>query len=155
MAENIFKKAKAMRKAHPRKFKTWSQYVEAAGKVIHRKTRTRSVAGRSRPAKKKASRPRTRRKSTARSPIRYAGSGSGISTNSKRHTDYNRNKVNISVGALSMGSISNDKKRAKKKIEALIGMEEVKKFKATRKPVKRKIAKKISALKSDYRRLSI
>jgi hypothetical protein len=34
MANNVFKEAKKMRKAHPRKFKKWSQYVKAAGSKV-------------------------------------------------------------------------------------------------------------------------
>lgn len=74
---------------------------------------------------------------------------SGITTRSRTHTDYNRNKVNITVGA-----VNKHKKAARDKLEKLIGQEEVKKFKARFKRVKNKIAKKIAKYKADYRRLS-
>ncbi len=81
---------------------------------------------------------------------RRVGAGSGISTSSRRHTDYNRNKVYVTVGA-----VNKHKKAAKEKLLTLIGREEVKKFTAKLKRVKKKVAKKISKYKSDYRRLSI
>jgi hypothetical protein len=78
-----------------------------------------------------------------------ARESSGITTRSRSHTDYNRNKVNISIGA-----VNKHKKAAREKLEKLIGAEEVKKFKAPLKRIKKKIAKKIAKYKADYRRLS-
>jgi hypothetical protein len=149
----IFKDASKMRKAHPRLCKTWQGYVDKATD-LHNKKKRKSSVGSMRPKKKKAMPAKKRhahhaKKTMHRRSRRHVGE-SGISTNSRRHTDYNRNKVNITVG-----SINKDKKRAREKIEHLIGKEEVKRFKATRKPAKKKIGKKISALKADYRRLCL
>jgi hypothetical protein len=151
----IFQEASKLRERHPRMFSTWPQYVQHIT-AIHQKRQSRGKSvGRKKPAKKKAPMAKRKRHATrAKAHTRRRSHGrvgeSGISTNSRRHTDYNRNKVNITVG-----SINKDKKRARDKIEALIGREEVKRFKAVRKPMKKKIGKKIAALKADYRRLCI
>lgn len=85
-----------------------------------------------------------------RSPRKVIGkSESGVSTRSRVHTDYNRNKVNITVGA-----VNKHKKAAKEKLLILIGHEEVKKFTARLVRHKKKIAKRIAKMKQDYRRLS-
>lgn len=79
---------------------------------------------------------------------------SGVSTNSRKHTDYNRNRVSIHGSKnITVGSIAKDVKAAKTKILHLIGKKAQELFKATRKPVKRKITKKITALKQQYNRL--
>jgi hypothetical protein len=97
--------------------------------------------------RKAAKKPAARKR---RSPRKAVGkSESGVSTRSRTHTDYNRNKVNITVGA-----VNKHKKAAKEKLLILIGHEEVKKFTARLVRAKRKIAKRIAKLKQDYRRLS-
>jgi len=48
MANNVFKEAKKLRKAHPRKFKKWSQYVKAAGSKLKKgggSKRSKKVSG--------------------------------------------------------------------------------------------------------------
>jgi hypothetical protein len=154
----IVREAKKLKREYPRRFTAWKDYVAQASAIYASKNSGRSPVGhphkkKSAMAKKKkrrAARPagRKRARITRRRTRRVAGSG--ISTSSRRHTDYNRNKVNITVG-----SINRDKKRAREKIEQLIGKKEVQKFKTRRKPAKRKIQKKITALKADYRRLCI
>jgi hypothetical protein len=155
----IVREAKKLRREYPNRFDSWKEYVAQASAIYASKNRGRSPIGRKHPHKKKSTMakrkrhvagPRKRKVSrTTRRRSRRVGE-SGISTNSRRHTDYNRNKVNITVG-----SINKDKRRARDKIEQLIGREEVKKFKTRKVRAKKKIQKKISALKSDYRRLSI
>jgi hypothetical protein len=139
---NVFKDAKKIRSQHPRKFKTWAEYVSYASSHAPRKKKSmpkRKAAPRKkhRPAARQRARPRRR----------IAGE-SGVSTRSRTHTDYNRNKVNITVGA-----VKSHTRIAREKLEHLIGNEEVKKFKAPLKRVKKKIQKKITSYKAAYRRL--
>jgi hypothetical protein len=45
---NVFKEAKKMKRAHPRKFKKWSQYVKAAGSKLKKgggSKRSKKVSG--------------------------------------------------------------------------------------------------------------
>ena len=157
----IVREAKKLRREYPKRFDSWKEYVAQASAIYASKHRGASPVGRKHPPKKKSTMAKRKRRAApakkrktarfthTRRRSRRVGE-SGISTNSRRHTDYNRNKVNITVG-----SINKDKRRARDKIEQLIGKEEIKKFKAQRKPAKRKIQKKITALKADFRRLSI
>lgn len=152
----IIREAKKIRKQYPRRFKKWSEYIAQASAIYASKHKGNSPVGRKHPKKK--SMPRKRASRPKRSPVhrmrkvarRRVGASSGISTSSRRHTDYNRNKVYVTVGA-----VNKHKKAAKDKLLTLIGREEVKKFTAKKVRVKKKIAKKISKYKSDYRRLSI
>ena len=152
----ISKEAKKLRKEYPHRFKTWREYVAQASAIYSSKHKGKSPIGKKKPVKRKVMGTRKRtvarvaKRPTIRKRSRRKVGESGVSTKSRTHTDYNRNKVNITVGA-----VNKHKKAAKEKLLILIGREEVKKFKATRKPAKRKIAKKITCLKSDYRRLSI
>ena len=93
-------------------------------------------------------RKRTASAAKKRKHRRVSGAGTGITTRSKTHTDYNRNKVNITVGA-----VNKHKKIAREKLLHLIGKEEVKKFTAKLKRVKKKVQKRITNLKASYRRL--
>jgi hypothetical protein len=52
-----------------------------------------------------------------------------------------------------LGSVSHHLANAKKILEHKIGVEEMRKFKAAKKSAKNKIAKKISVLKSQYRKV--
>ncbi len=150
----ITKEAQRLKREYPKRFKKWTQYVAQASAIYSSKHGGRSPVGHKRKAPKKKSMPAKkthhRKRSVGRKPARRASSGSGISTNSRRHTDYNRNKVYVTVGA-----VNKHKKAAKEKLLAIIGREEVKKFTAKGVRKKKKIAKKISKYKSDYRRLSI
>lgn len=131
-----------MRRKHPRKFKTWAEYVSHAGRH---------------PVKKVGSRPkrkaRVRPKSRPRPRKRRVGSA-GVSTNSRTHTDYNRNRVSVrSAKNITVGAVNKHKKAAREKLEQLIGKEAVKHFKTVKVRLKKKIAKKISEYKRDYRKL--
>jgi hypothetical protein len=129
-------------------YSTWQKCIDAATAAYNRGV-SRSPKKKSTMAKRKRAAPKPRKITRIRRS-RLHVAGSGISTTSRRHTDYNRNKVNITVG-----SINKDKKRAREKTLLLIEKKEGDKFKAKRKPVKRKIQKQITKLKADYRRLSI
>jgi hypothetical protein len=153
----IIKEAKRLKREYPRRYKKWTQYVSQASAIYSSTHKGKSPVGHKRkPVKKKSmpakkhSRKRSPHHHTRKAGHRRVGAGSGISTNSRRHTDYNRNKVYVTVGA-----VNKHKKAAKEKLLTLIGREEVKKFTAKLKRVKKKVAKKISKYKSDYRRLSI
>ncbi len=95
------------------------------------------------------------KRSVTRSPKRKARKRvAGVSTNSRKHTDYNRNRVMIRGSKnITVGSIAKDMKAAKDKILHLIGRKSQELFKAVRKPVKKKISKKITELKRQYNRL--
>lgn len=161
--QNIFTIASDLRKKYPTMFKTWQKYVQEAKKInrqfqgkkkvkvspkIRKEAKKISLNGlykkKSMPAKRK----RAPRRKAGHRPRKRIGE-SGVSTKSRTHTDYNRNKVNITVG-----SVNKDKKRARDKLEHLIGKEVVKQFKAKKKPLKKRIGKKITKLKSEYRRLA-
>lgn len=139
----ITSEAKRLRKKYPRRFKTWTQYVAQASAIYSSKHGGHSPVGKKKIMRKKKRvihRRKTRRK--------VGKAESGVSTRSRTHTDYNRNKVNITVGA-----VNKHKNAAKEKLLLLIGKEEVNKFKARLKRVRNKIAKKIQKHKADYRRL--
>jgi hypothetical protein len=137
---NVFKEASVLRDKHPRKFSTWQQYVTYAGN--HPVNTKRKVMG----GKKRKV---VRHKRRVGRP--------GVSTNSKSHTDYNRNRVAIrgSGHNITVGAINNHKKAAREKIELMIGKKEVTLFKTKRKTQKRKIRKQITKLKQDHRRLCL
>jgi hypothetical protein len=144
---NVFKEAKSLRNKHPRKFQTWAEYVSYAGS--HPVRKTKKVMG-----VKKKKHPTRHRKTPVHHRRRVGRSG--VSTNSKTHTDYNRNRVTIHGSRnITVGAVNKHKKAAREKIEHLIGKEEVRLFKTKRKPQKRKIRKKITKLKQDHRRLSL
>lgn len=134
----IVREAKRLKREYPHRFKKWNQYVAQASAIYSSKHAGKSPVGHK---SKKTRMPRKVKKKARRT--------SGIATRSRTHTDYNRNKVNITVGA-----VRKDKMRARSKIEHLLGIEEVKLFKARLKRHKKKIQKRITALKADYRRLS-
>jgi hypothetical protein len=138
----IVREAKRLKKEYPRRFAKWNQYVAQASAIYSSKHHGKNPVGRKHPAKKTPMPPRKKtRKQIGRT-------GAGISTNSRSHTDYNRNKVNITVGA-----IRKDQNKVLKKVEHLLGLEEVKKFKAKGVRMKRKIQKRITALRARARRL--
>jgi alpha-N-acetylglucosamine transferase len=112
-------------------------------KSAHRRRAARPAVSRKVGSKKARPKRRAPRKAVGKAE-------NGLSTRSRTHTDYNRNKVNISVGA-----VNKHKKAAKDKLLILIGREEVKKFTARLVRHKKKIAKRITKLKQDYRRLSL
>lgn len=127
MAENIFKRAKRLQRQHPHKYKIWQDAVKAASK----KPRKKKTAKRSASAKKKKKR---------------VGS---IQTKSKSHTDYNANKVNISVGSPAV-HLNVVKKAYKDQLDSLV----LRKFHASTKRNKKKIQKLITAKKAQIRKLS-
>lgn len=130
----ITSEAKKLRRQYPKRFDTWREYVAQASAIYASKHAGRSPVGHKH-------KPMPKKKKAARS--------AGVSTNSRTHTDYNRNKVNITVGA-----VNKHKRAAKDKILQLIGREEVKRFTTRLKRHKKKISKRIQKLKADYRRLS-
>jgi hypothetical protein len=137
----ISKEAKRLQKAN--RNLSWEQARTKATAHYHSRSKKNAMPSRKKrkgPSKKKRTMPARRRS-------RVSGS-SGVMTKSRTHTDYNRNKVNITVG-----SINNHVKVAAEKLSHLIGIEEVKKFKAMGKRQKTKIQKKITAYKAKYRRL--
>lgn len=60
---NVFKRAKSERRKHPRKFKTWAEYVAYAAKKVKAPTRKkRKVTGKKKTARKKVTRKKSARK---------------------------------------------------------------------------------------------
>lgn len=143
--KKLHDRAKSIIRKHPGK--KYGTALKQAGAEMR--------SGKIRSAPKKKSMPKKKHyaKATKRHSVRRPArkvSGAGVMTKSRTHTDYNRNKVNITVGA-----VNKHKKAAREKILHLIGREEVKKFTAKLKRVKKKVGKKITRLKADYRRLAI
>lgn len=67
---NVFKRAKSERKKHPRKFKTWAEYVVFAAKKVKAPARKkRKVTGKNKTARKKVSRKKPAKRK-ARAPKR-------------------------------------------------------------------------------------
>lgn len=128
--EKITTRAKSIRRGKPGM--SWKSAVKKAGLEYRQ--------GRIGKAKKKRSAPKKKRKKI---------SGNGQTTKSRTHTDYNRNKVNISVGSVSahMGA-------AKKILLADIGKKEAQKFAASKKSAKKKIQQSITKLKRQFRRVA-
>lgn len=134
---NTFKKAKQLQRDHPQKYKNWQDAVKAAGKSIRKKHKTSRA--------KKTHRKKTHRKKTI----------GRITTKSKTHTDYNDNKVNISVGHISVSSnLSQIKKKLGSDIDKLV----VKKYHAPTKTARKKIQKQLSkklSVQRTIKRLSL
>jgi len=150
----IVREAKRLRREYPHRFKQWKEYVAQASAIYASKHKGKSPVGHKHPPKKKSMGKAVRKKASTRKKARPArrrrvGAESGVSTRSRTHTDYNRNKVNITVGAVNKHA-----KSAREKLQHLIGREEVKKFIAKKKTIKRKIQKKITSYKAAYRRLA-
>jgi|SRR6266850_2819276 len=122
------REVKAYRKKHP----AVSQ-IKAQKKISKE---WKAKPAKRRPAKKKAAKKRPRKIS-------------GVRTISKSHVDKNRFKnVDIQIGSVK-GHLSSAKKILNKKLDKAMGDH----FRARTKPGKKKIAKRITSLKSQLRRL--
>ncbi len=121
---NVFKKAKALRRAHPKKYKSWKQYVKAAGQTVRR-------------AVKKVSGTKKRKSVTPKAVVKRI---------KKIHASEGR-------AIKSLGSVSKHLSTARHLITNDIAKLEVAKFKAKKKVHKRKIAKRIALKKIQFRKL--
>lgn len=143
----IVKEAKRLRKRFPHRYdklaNAWRDgYMAEASAIYAKKHKGKSPVGKKKNASGQRARKVIRPKKAKKKRV------GKIVTKSKSHTDYNRNKVNISVG-----SISHHKAMAKKGIEEKIATKEIRKFKARTKREKAKLQKEITALKREYRKL--
>ena len=116
----ITKEAKSIRRKYPKRFATWREYVAQASAIYAKKHKGKSTVGKKRKkvsgikllekGEKRSAKPahvyevQRDKKGHFKKYKKIAGATrkkttGGIATKSKSHTDYNRNKVSISVGA--------------------------------------------------------
>ena len=138
----IVAEAKRLRREYPKRFATWREYVAQASAIYSSKHSGHSPIGKKKPMRKKTH----HRKHASKRKV--GRSSTGIMTRSRTHTDYNRNKVNITVGA-----VNKHKKAAREKLLKMIERAAGQRFVAKLKRVKKKIAKKEAQYKAEYRRL--
>lgn len=131
----IVKEAKKLKREYPKRFAAWKDYVAEAS-AIYKSKHGSTPVGRSH--KKVGTMPRkktaTKRKRIVRSIHRlHRAEGRAIR---------------------KLGTVSGFVGKAKLLLEKKIGHEEVKRFKSKTKRARKKISKRISALKTQYRKLS-
>lgn len=147
--ETVFEKAKKLKKEFPHEYDNaknpWQKYVAWASKIYSEQHGGKSPVGK--PHKKK-SMPKRRTPPKTKSK-RKAHKIGDIKMPAKKHTDYNRNKVDISIGA-----VRHYTSLARKGLEQELEKQMLQQWKATKKTDKKKIGKKIADLKSRIVKLS-
>jgi hypothetical protein len=151
MAKNalavINAEAHRIQKAHPRM--PWAECRQKGTAYYHRHKN-------SRPAKKRVTKKVSGmpKKKNHHRPVKRRVSSPGVTTRSKTHTDYNRNRVAIRNSKnITVGSVRKLTRQAKEKLLTLIGQETAREFSAKKVRIKKKIRKKVNELKAEYRRL--
>lgn len=149
----ITKEAKRLRRQYPKRFASWKEYVAQASAIYASKHKGNSPVGHKHKGstmhRKKRAPTRPKKKKATHHRRRRVG-GSGISTRSKRHTDNNRQRTYITIG-----DVRKDTRKAKEKLDKLIGQEYVRYVNARLKRIKKKISKKLTTLKAQRRRLAV
>ena len=165
----IVKEAKSLRRKFPHRYDNltnpWRDgYMKQASAIYASGHRGRSPVGKKRTKKVGAVKMIEKGETKSVKPkriVQVSRSASGrfkkfktvgsVKTLSRTHTDKNRITANIQVGKI--GTLQHHVSQAKKLLADKIGYEEKRKFLASTKRAKNKIADRIADLKAQYRKL--
>lgn len=135
----ITTEAKRLRREFPKRYSTWREYVKQASAIYASKHKGKSPIGHKHKRKTvsgMATKKHSRRRSSAL----------------KRARSFHRKE---GAALRSLGAVRSHVSKAAKHLEKVIGDLEVRRFKAKKKSIKKKIGKQIREKKSMYRRLRV
>lgn len=133
----ISREAKAIRKRHPRKHRKWTQYIKEAS------------------IKYKQKHKRSEPKRVGRAIGRGGGHIPTKASTPRRRFDKIQQVTGVPKNYIqAIGSVSSSLSVIRRRIESDIANLEVRRFKAKTKTAKRKIAKRITEKKKQYRKFS-
>lgn len=133
----ITTEAKRLRREFPKRFATWREYVAQASAIYASKHKGKSPVGHKHKRKKvsgMATRHKRKRTALARAKAYHRKEGAALR---------------------SLGAVRSHVSKATKHLEKVIGELEVRRFKAKKKALKKKIGKQIREKKTMYRHLKI